>query len=107
MSLLKKYSEYLNAGEAEKLTALFTEDALFHDEAPTKLGQDPLILNGRNEIASFFDAILAGGGLGITNVGINGNAMRYDVSLGDTSLLALGVVTEEHGLIKEYRVIGV
>ncbi len=45
--------------------------------------------------------------LDVSNIGINGSAMRYDVQVGKVALLCLGVVREENGLIKEYRVVAV
>jgi ketosteroid isomerase-like protein len=107
MGLLETYSQALKAGDYAKIAALFADDAVFHDDAPTKLGFDPIVVNGRHNIEEFFRLTFKNGGMNVSNVGINGNAMRYDVAVGKTTLLCLGVVKEEKGLIKKYRVIAV
>jgi hypothetical protein len=107
MNLLDTYSQCLKAGDATRIGALFAEDAEFHDEAPAKLGLDPIIVKGRQNIEEFFKQTFKHGGMNVCNIGINGNSMRYDVTVGKIVLLCLGVVTEEKGLIKQYRVIAV
>ena len=104
MNLLKTYTDCLKNGDAEKLASLFTEDAIFNDGGPTKFGQKPINLKGRNKIKDFFKIALARGGFKVFNICINKNAMRYDVKIGDTLFLALGVMKEENNLIKEYIV---
>jgi hypothetical protein len=104
MNLLEQYCESIKAGDAKKFVSLFTEDAVFNDTAPTKIGGDAILLNGKKEIEAMFEIVLSQGGLDITNICINGNAMRYDVGVGDVTLLALGVMKEENNLIKEYIV---
>ena len=107
MSILETYVQSLKAGDAPRIAALFAEDAVFHDEAPAKMGFDPIIVKGHQNIEEFYRKTFKRGGMSVSNVGINGNAMRYDVVVGKISLLCLGVVSEEKGLIKEYRVIAV
>jgi hypothetical protein len=107
MSILQTYSQALRAGDAAAISALFAEDARFHDEAPAKMGLDPVVVVGRRNIEEFFRRTFKGGGMNVSSIGINGNAMRYDVQVGKIALLCLGVVQEEKGLIKEYRVIAV
>lgn len=107
MSILETYVQCLKSGDAPRIAALFAEDAVFHDEAPTKMGFDPIIVKGRPDITEFYQKTFKRGAMSVNNVGINGNSMRYDVVVGKMSLLCLGVVTEEKGLIKEYRVIAV
>ena len=107
MSILETYVQSLKAGDAPRIAALFAEDAEFHDEAPTKMGFDPIIVRGHQNIEDFYRKTFRNGGMTVNNVGINGNSMRYDVTVGKISLLCLGVVTEEKGLIKKYRVIAV
>jgi hypothetical protein len=107
MNLLDTYSQCLKAGDGTKIGALFAEDAEFYDEAPVKAGLDPIRVSGRRNIEEFFKQTFKHGGMNVSNVGINGNAMRYDVAVGKMVLLCLGVVTEEKGLIKQYRVIAV
>ncbi len=107
MRLLQAYCDCVKNGDAKKIATLFTEDAYFLDEAAIKIGLDPIELTGRKAIGEMFGGLFSGGGLKIENAGINGNAMRYDVDLGGTSILALGVMKEENNLIKEYRVIAV
>ena len=107
MSILQTYSEALKAGDAATISALFAEDARFHDEAPAKAGFDPIVVVGRGSIEEFFRQTFKHGGMNVSNIGINGNSMRYDVQVGKVALLCLGVVQEEKGLIKEYRVIAV
>ena len=105
MSLLEKYLEYLAAGDAEKMASLFSEDAVFYDEGPTKMGMDPITVTGREAIKTFFQQVFsAQGPVKPSNVNINGNAMRYDVKIGDLTILALGLMKEENGLIIDYRV---
>ncbi len=107
MHLLQAYSDCVKNGDSQKIATLFAEDAYFLDEAAVKVGLDPIELTGRKAIEEMFAGLLSGGGLNIENVGINGNAMRYDVNLGGTPILALGVMKEENNLIKEYRVMAV
>lgn len=107
MGILETYVQYLKAGDAPRIAALFAEDGVFHDEAPAKMGFDPIIVRGHRDIEDFYRKTFKHGGLTVSNVGINGNSMRYDVVVGKMSLLCLGVVTEEKGLIKQYRVIAV
>jgi hypothetical protein len=107
MSILETYVQCLKAGDAPRIAALFADDAVFHDEAPAKMGFDPIIVKGHQNIEEFYSKTFKRGGMSISNVGINGNSMRYDVTVGKISLLCLGAVTEEKGLIKEYRVIAV
>lgn len=104
MNLLQTYCECLKTGDVKKLTSLFTEDAIFDDDGPTKFGQKPIFLKGRDKIEALFKMLLARGGLQISNIGINGNAMRYDVKFEDSVVLALGVMKEKDNLIKEYKV---
>ena len=107
MSKLEAYVQSLKAGDAPRIAALFAEDAEFRDEAPAKLGVEPILVNGHTNIEEFFRQTFKHGGMNVSNIGINGNAMRYDVAVGKIVLLCLGVVTEEKGLIKQYRVIAV
>jgi hypothetical protein len=107
MTILETYVQCLKAGDAPRIAALFAEDAVFHDEAPVKMGFDPIIVRGHQTIEDFYRKTFKRGGMDVSNVGINGNSMRYDVVVGKISLLCLGVVTEEKGLIKQYRVIAV
>jgi hypothetical protein len=107
MSILETYSQCLKAGDGVRMGALFAEDAEFYDEAPAKVGLDSIRVRGRLNIEEFFKKTFMHGGMNVSNVGINGNAMRYDVAVGKIVLLCLGVVTEEKGLIKQYRVIAV
>ena len=106
-NLLETYSQCLKAGDHVKIASLFTDDAVFHDDAPAKIGFDPIIVNGRHNIEEFFRMTFKNGGMNVSNVGINGNAMRYDVVVGKVTLLCLGVVSESKGLIRQYRVIAV
>ncbi len=104
MNLLQTYTDCLKNGDAEKLASIFTEDAIFNDNGPSKFGQRPINLKGRNKIEAFFKRALARGGFKISNININKNAMRYDIQIGETLFLALGVMKEEKNLIKEYNV---
>jgi hypothetical protein len=105
--LLEKYSQYLKKGDACGMAALFTEHGTFYDDAPSKLGLQAISVKGREDIEKFFGETFKRGGLDVRNVAINGNAMRYDVAVGKTVLLCLGVLKEENSLIKEYRVVAV
>ncbi len=107
MSLLHSYSGYLKTGDANGMARLFAQDGEFYDDAPSKLGLQPIAVKGRDQIQTFFEQTFQRGGLSVSNVGINGNAMRYDVEVGNMVLLCLGVMREEDSLIKEYRVIAV
>jgi len=106
-TLLEKYSQYLKQGDAGGVAALFAEDGEFYDDAPTALGFQAIDVKGRRNIGEFFRETFKRGGLQLTNVAINGNAMRYDVTIGKTVLLCLGVLTEAKGLIEVYRVVAV
>lgn len=107
MNILETYSQCLMAGDAPRIAALFAEDAEFHDEAPAKIGLGAITVKGRRNIEDFFRQTFMNGGMNVNNVGINGNSMRYDVTVGKIVLLCLGVVSDEKGLIKKYRVIAV
>lgn len=105
MSLLERYLEFVVAKDAEKVASLFSEDGVFCDEGPIKLGMDPVSLKGRGAIRAFFeDAFSRPDPIEIFNVNINGSAMRYDVKIGDVLFLPLGVMREENDEIKEFKV---
>ena len=106
-TLLDNYCQYLKKGDASGMADLFTEHGTFYDDAPSKLGLEAIRVKGREAIEKFFAQTFTRGGLDVRNVAINGNAMRYDVAVGKTVLLCLGVLKEEKGLIKEYRVVAV
>ena len=107
MNLLESYADCVKAGDAEKMVSLFCEDAHFHDEAPTKVGMDPIDVTGKENLAAMFKQIFANGGLNVINVTVCDCAMRYDIDLGGIAMLCLGVMTEEKGLIKQYKVVAV
>lgn len=104
-ALLEQYSQLLQTGDAVSIAALFAEDGEFYDDAPAKLGLEPIIVKGRANIENFFKQTFQRGGMKVSNIAINQNAIRYDVSVGKFSLLCLGVATEDKGLIKQYRVV--
>ncbi len=104
-SLLERYSQLLQMGDARSIAALFAEEGGFHDDAPLKLGFEPIAVQGRANIEDFFKETFKRGGMKVSNIAINGNAIRYDVAVGKFLLLCLGVATEENGLIKAYRVV--
>ena len=105
MSLLQSYVDAMREGDAQRAAALFSEDALFHDEAPRAVGMDPLVAKGREAIQELFSRLVANGGLRIESVCICRNAMRYDVVVTEEMVVkTLGVATEEGGLITEYQV---
>ncbi|MBM4444755.1 MAG: hypothetical protein FJ020_05545 [Chloroflexi bacterium] len=106
-ALLEKYSQCLKAGDAGGVAALFAEDGGFYDDAPSALGFQAIDVKGRQNIEEFFRETFKRGGLQLANVAINGNAMRYDVTVGKTVLLCLGLLTEAKGLIKTYKVVAV
>ena len=108
MDLLNRYLEHLAAGDAEKVSLLFSEDCIFYDEGPMKINMDPVTIEGREGIRTFFQQIFSTQGpIKSFNVSINGNAMRYDVTVGDMKIMALGLLKEDKGLIKEYRITAV
>ncbi len=108
MSLLESYVEGLREGDAEKIGSVFSDDALFHDDAPRTVGMDPIILRGRAAIVENFAKLTAGGGLTIDNVAFNENSMRYDIVMSpEMSICCLGVYKEEGGKIAEYFVTAV
>ena len=88
MNLLETYSQCLKAGDGARIATLFTEDAEFHDEAPAKMGIEPIVVKGRDNIEKFFRRTFERGGLNVSNVGTNGNAMRYDVAVGRSCFCA-------------------
>ena len=105
MSALQDYVDAMREGNARKAAALFSEDALFNDEAPKAVGMDPLVAKGREAIQELFSRLVANGGLKIECVCICGNAMRYDIVVTeDLVVQTLGVATEADGLIAEYQV---
>lgn len=105
MNLFDSYLKAIASGDAEKVASIFTEDGNFYDEGPIKTGMEPFNVKGRSNIKTLFQQIFsAQGPIKAFNVNINGNAMRYDVKMGDILFLALGVLKQENNLIKEYRV---
>ena len=102
---LERYVELLQAGDAHGVAALFAEDGVFYDAAPVKLGLEPISVQGRANLEAFFEQTFQRGGMKVSNIAVNNNAMRYDVTVGKFSLLCLGVAAVEKGLIKEYRVV--
>lgn len=107
MSLLQDYCECVKAGDTARMVSLFAQDGRFYDEAPVKAGGQPIDAKGRQSIEAFFQQVFQNGGLTVSNVATNGNAVRYDIEIGGMVLLCLGIMTEENGLIKEYRVTAV
>lgn len=106
-NLLKSYAECVKSGDAVGLAALFAEDAQFNDEAPVKIGMQPINIQGRKNMEAFFRNAFQGGGLDVSNVAINGSAIRYDLKFGEQILLCLGVAEVKNNLIQKYRVIGI
>jgi len=104
MKLLEEYAECLKLGDAGRMAMLFAEDATFYDDGFIKSGLEPVSLKGRANIEVFLQGLFAQGGLNVTNVAINGNAMRYDITHEDMVFMALGVMREENNLIQDYRV---
>ena len=104
-NLLKSYAECVKSGDAGGIAVLFTEDAQFNDEAPVKIGMQSIILQGRKNIEAFFRNAFQGGGLDVSNVAINGSAIRYDLKFGDRILLCLAVAEVKNNLIQKYKVI--
>ncbi|MFC1944578.1 hypothetical protein ACFLX5_03690 [Chloroflexota bacterium] len=107
MGLLNSYIECLKTGDASRIKALFTKDAELIDDALISLGKDPIHMRGRDSIEVFFRNILKRGGLDVSNVAINGNAMRYYLNAGRRVMQCIGVVKKKNGLIQEYRVVAV
>ncbi len=108
MSLLEPYVEGLRSGSAEKMGAVFSDDGLFHDEAPATVGMDPIVLKGREAIVDNFRSLLANGGMVVEDVAYNANALRYDIVMGpEMRIRCLGVYQERDGLITEYFVTAV
>ncbi len=105
MSLLETYVEGLREGDAAKVGSVFSDAALFHDDAPRTVGMDPIILRGRAAIVDNFAKLMVRGGLTIDNVAFNDNAMRYDIVMSpELSICCLGVYQEKDGKIVEYFV---
>ncbi len=105
MSLLQTYIDGLRAGDASLVASIFSEDALFNDEAPVAMGMDPIVLNGRAAIEENFGAMLGGGGLNLADVCILDNVMRYDIVIAEGMVVkALGVATVKDGQVVEYQV---
>ena len=105
MNLMETYVEGLREGDASKVGSVFSDEALFNDDAPRTVGMDPIILRGRAAIVDNFAKLLAHGGLTIDNVAFNDNAMRYDIVMSpELSICCLGVYKEEDGKIVEYYV---
>ena len=105
MSLYDEYLKYAAASDATNIASLFADDGIFYDEGPMKMGMDPVSVQGRDQIEAFFKMVFETRGPIVgENVLINDVAMRYDVDFGDLKVKALGVMTEENGKIKEYRV---
>ena len=105
MNLIETYIECVRQGDAHGLASLFAEDGEFYDDGFTKVGMEPVKLKGRENIEDFLKGLFAQGGLNVSNVCINYNAMRYDITHGDLIFRALGVIIKENnGLIGEYKV---
>ena len=103
--VLERYIGLLQAGDAAGIAALFAQDGVFYDAAPAKLGLEPISVQGRANLEAFFSKTFQSGGMKVGNVAVNNNAVRYDVTVGEFTLLCLGVAYMEDGLIKEYRVV--
>jgi hypothetical protein len=106
-NLLKSYAECIKSGDAVSIAALFAEDAQFNDQAPVKIGMQAINTQGRKNIEAFFRNVFQGGGLDISNVAVNGSAVRYDLKFGDQIILCLGVAEVKNNLIQKYKVIGI
>jgi hypothetical protein len=111
MPLLQSYVDGLREGDADKVASVYSETALFNDEAPSAMGMDPIVLNGRDAVRDNFAALMGGGGMDIQNVCImedtnkNIEVMRYDIVLGEgLAIKALGVATVKDGEIVDYQV---
>jgi len=107
MELLKTYIDCFRTGDAARLASLFIEDGVLYDDAAVKVGNDPIVVKGRDNIEAFFSQLFRHGGRKVSNILINGNAMRYDVDVAHMVILCLGVMKEEGNQIKEYRVMAV
>ena len=105
MNLLEMYCEFLKKGDVDGLCEIFAEDAVFHDEAPVQIGQKPIHLEGIKAIRQMFGTMIPSDGMGISNVVVYENAMRYDIQLGNMLFLALAVMKVENGRIKELQVV--
>jgi hypothetical protein len=105
--ILQSYCESLGKGDADKISSLFTEDATFYDGAFEAVGKEPVSLKGRDAIQAFFREAFKQLTPKVTNIGVNGVAVRYDVDVGEAVIFALGVMEEENGLIKEYIITAV
>ena len=101
MHVLERYAEFLT-NSPERVSELFAEDAYFHDEGMKLMGRDKCSFVGRAEIHGVFGrpnrpSTPASGMM------INGNAMRYNVTAGDTVVEALAVVNlDNDGLIRSF-----
>ena len=69
MNLLDRYSRFLKAGDAGAISALFAEEAEFRDDAPAKMGLEPISVRGRDRIEAFFSKTFERGGLDVATVG--------------------------------------
>ena len=105
MHLIEQYLDCLTNGDAEKMASLFSNDAVFYDEGPAKMGADPVDIKGKETIKTFFEQVFTMyKPIKAYNILINGNALRYDLKLGDLTFFALGLMKIENNLISEYRV---
>ena len=104
MSILEKYVEGLNQGDAEKIAALFMEDAKFDDGGARPFGFDDLRAEGKENIKAAFAGVFAGAKVKAEIVRLNPASMEYDVYLGDLHIPCIGTATVKDDLITEYIV---
>lgn len=99
MEILKRYAEFLDHAP-ERIASLFALDAYWYDGGMKLFGRDKCAFSGRAEIEANFTRP-GRPHTPVDGVLINGNAMRYNVRLGEQLVEALAVVQlSAEGLIQ-------
>lgn len=104
MTMIEKYIEGLNKGDADKIAELFSEDCTFDDGGARPFGYDDLCAEGRENVRAAFKGVFNALTVKAEIVKQNPNSMEYNVTLGELSVPCIGAMTLKDGLIKEYIV---
>lgn len=104
MHILEKYAKGFQTQDPKQISECFTEDAIFDDGGvePLRGPGVRMVLHGRAEIEQGLGAVKTMGS-DAKIIARYGNAMIYDIILGEHVLPCIGMIVEEKdGLIQHY-----
>lgn len=106
MHLLEQYVENFNSKDSKKFASTFTEDCVFNDTAPTKVGMDPMWLLGRECVDMMFNMYFNVMPISAKLVKLNDDSsMDYIISYPGFDMPCRGTILEEKdGKIARYSV---